>query len=76
MSELNLATSLAMVLIKTGGLAVAMRLKACLAVRHESAAGVNGILPTNRGKDCIQGVSRYKLGVPRLTSCIPFFAKC
>ena len=46
MRELNLATSLAMVLMKTGGLAVAIRLRACLAVRHESAAGVKGILTT------------------------------
>ena len=46
MRELNLATSLAMVLMKTGGLAVAIRLRACLAVRQESAAGVRGILTT------------------------------
>ena len=47
MRELNLATSLAMVLMKTGGLAVAMRLNAWRAVRQESAAGLSGMLYDN-----------------------------
>jgi hypothetical protein len=35
-------TSLAMVVMKAAGLAVAMRVRACLAVLAESAAGVSG----------------------------------
>lgn len=35
-------TSLAMVVMKAGGLAVAMRERACLAERAESAAGLRG----------------------------------
>ena len=39
---LNLATSLAMVMMKVAGRAVAMRDRACLAVLHASAAGLSG----------------------------------
>lgn len=45
-------TSLAMVVMKAGGLAVAMRERACLAERAESAAGLRGspIVMLNREK--------------------------
>ena len=42
MARCRLPTSLAMVVMKAGGLAVAMRERACLAERAESAAGLRG----------------------------------
>ena len=39
---MNVCTSRAIVVMKAAGRAVAISVKACLDVRHESAAGLNG----------------------------------